>query len=301
MPANLRLNLPPTSVTGTTSAQIALALLLVYVVWGTTYLALGHVVQHMPVLSQNALRFIAAGLLMLAWAKSRGQAWPTMQQWRNSALVGGLMACVAMSLVSLAQRHGIGSGLMATVVTTMPMWLALWTHAGGERVGPSAWIGLALGVCGAALLALERDFSATPLGAICAFGAPLAWSLGSYASRKLPQPPPAMASGAQWLSGGLLAFAIALAFEQPSAMWLAPAGAWLAWAYLLAFGTMLALSAYLWLLQHTSPALAGSYAFVNPAVALAVGVLIGGEHLSGWVWLALPLIFAALALILKPK
>ncbi len=275
--------------------------MLVYVVWGTTYLALGYVVQHMPALSQNASRFVLAGLLMMAWAWFNGHAWPTRLQWRNAAVVGGLMACAAMSLVSFAQSHGIGSGLMATVVTTMPMWLALWTHWGGERVSHSAWAGLGLGACGALLLALERDFSATPMGALCAFGAPVAWSLGSYASRRLEQPQGSMASGAQWLAGGLLAAVLALAFEQPSAMLDAPRSAWLAWVYLLLFGTMLALSAYLWLLQRASPALAGSYAFVNPAVALAVGVGLGGEHLSGWVWLALPLIFAALALILMRK
>jgi drug/metabolite transporter (DMT)-like permease len=241
-------------------------------------------------------------VLMLLWARWQGQAWPTATQWRNAAVVGGLMAFVAMSLVTLAQRLGIGSGLMATVVTTMPMWLALWTHWGGERVRPLAWLGLALGAAGAVVLALERDFGATPLGALCAFGAPLAWSIGSYASRKLDLPPPAMASGAQWLAGGLMGCALALAIEQPSQMLQAPAVAWAAWLYLLFLGTMVALSAYLWLLQHTSPALAGSYAFVNPAVALLVGVVLGNEHLTGWVWLALPLIFAALALILhQPK
>jgi drug/metabolite transporter (DMT)-like permease len=112
--------------------QIASALLLVYIVWGTTYFALGQAVQHFAPISMNATRFAAAGMLMLLWARWQGQAWPTATQWRNAAVVGGLMAFVAMSLVTLAQRLGIGSGLMATVVTTMPMWLALWTHWGGK-------------------------------------------------------------------------------------------------------------------------------------------------------------------------
>jgi len=102
------------------------------------------------------------------------------------------MAFAAMALVVLAQQAGIGSGLMATVVTTMPMWLALWSRWGGERVPFTSWIGLALGVVGALLLALEGDFSATWLGALLAFGAPLAWSVGSYASRKLSLPAPAI-------------------------------------------------------------------------------------------------------------
>ena len=193
---------------------------------------------------------------------------------------------------------GIGSGLMATVVTTMPMWLALWSRWGGERVPVTSWIGLALGVVGALLLALEGDFSATWLGALLAFGAPLCWSVGSYASRKLSLPAPAMASAAQWFAGGAMGLVVALWFEPLSALGQVTAKSWAAWVYLLVFGTLVALNAYLWLLQNTSAALAGSYSFVNPAVALLVGVALGGELLTGWVFAALPLIGAALAFIL---
>ncbi len=279
------------------SWQFAVALALVYLVWGTTYFALSVGLQHMPPLLMNATRFVLAGALMLAFARWQGHAWPTWLAWRNAGVVGLLMAFCAMILVTLAQHAGIGSGLMATVVTTMPMWLALWTQWGGERVPRSNWLGLALGVLGALVLAQERDFGVSGLGALFAFGAPLCWSLGSYASKKLPQPQAGMASGAQWLVGGGAGLVLGLALEQPSHMLNAPAIAWAAWFYLLVFGTLLALSAYLWLLQHASPALAGSYAFVNPAVALAVGVWWGAEHVTGWVWLALPLILAALALI----
>lgn len=280
--------------------QVALALTLVYLVWGTTYLAIAVALHDMPALTLNALRFVLAGLVMLAVARAQGQPWPSARQWRNAALPGVLMSFAAMTLVLQAQRLGIGSGLMATVVTTMPMWLALWSRLGGERVPPTAWAGLVLGVLGAALLALERDFSATLPGALCAFAAPLCWSLGSYASRRLDQGAAATASAAQWLIGGTLALLLALWFEPTglSAMLQASARSWLAWVYLLVFGTLVAFNAYMWLLQNTRPALAGSYAFVNPAVALLVGVWLGGEHLSGWVWAALPLIFAALGLIL---
>ena len=279
--------------------RVALALLLVYVVWGTTYFAISLALREMPPLWLNASRFSAAGVAMLAWALARGEAWPTPRQMLHAALVGALMVAAAMNLVVLAQRAGIGSGLMATVVTTMPMWLTLWTRLGGERVRTQTWLGLLLGVAGAALLALERDFSATLTGALMAFGAPLAWSLGSYASRRLVQPSPAMAAGLQWLVGGLICTAVAAPLEPVDALLGASAHAWLAWAYLLVLGTLVALNAYLWLLKHVSAALAGSYSFVNPAVALLVGTVLGGEHLSGWVWLALPLIFAALALIMN--
>lgn len=294
--ANMPTNINPKSSTW----AVAAALLAVYVIWGTTYLVISAALQSMPALTLNGSRFVLAGLLMLGLARVQGQAWPTAVQWRHAAVVGGLMAFGAMTLVVLAQKLGIGSGLMATVVTTMPMWLALWSHLGGERVPRSSWAGLALGVLGALLLALERDFSSTLLGAVCAFGAPLCWSIGSWASRRLPQAAAGMAAGAQWLLGGVMGMAVALVAEPQglAQMAQASAAAWAAWVYLLIMGTLVALNAYLWLLAHTRPALAGSYAFVNPAVALAVGVGLGGEHLSGWVWAALPLIFAALGLIL---
>ena len=280
---------------------VAVALLLVYVVWGTTYFAIGIALQTMPPLLMNAIRFLCAGGVMLLVAMGQGHAMPTRAQWCNSALVGGLMVFLAMNFIGFAQKLGIGSGLMATVVTTMPMWLALWSRWGGERVPFTSWIGLALGVAGALLLALEGDFSATWLGALLAFGAPLAWSLGSYASRRLSLPAPAMASAAQWFAGGAMGLVVALWFEPLSSLGQVSARSWAAWVYLLVFGTLVALNAYLWLLQNTTAALAGSYSFVNPAVALLVGVALGGELLTGWVFAALPLIGAALVFILYGK
>lgn len=277
---------------------IGLALSLVYVVWGTTYFGLAIALQTMPPLFMNASRFVAAGLLMLALARWQGNAWPTRRQWRNSALVGGLMVFLAMNLVGFAQKLGIGSGLMATVVATMPMWLTLWGRLGGDEVPWTSWVAMALGVLGALLLAMEGDFSATWLGAALAFGAPLAWSLGSYTSRRLVLPQGTMAPAAQWLVGGAMGMAASLVTEGVTPWRGISTTSWLAWVYLLGMGTLVALNAYLWLLKHTSGTLAGSYSFVNPAVALLVGVWLGNEHLTGWVYAALPLIVLALVLLL---
>jgi drug/metabolite transporter (DMT)-like permease len=276
------------------------ALLIVYVVWSTTYHATNVAMQTLPPLLMNGVRFLVAGLVMLGIARWQRQPWPTAAQWRNSALIGALMVVGAMTMVMLAQRMGIGSGLMATVVTTMPMWLVLWSRLGGETVPVSTWIGLLLGVAGAGLLVLERDFAATWLGGLLAFGAPLCWSIGSYASRRLALPAPAMASAAQWLLGGLMGTASAFMFEPAAWSWtpdsvsLASA---LAWLYLLVMGTLVTLNAYLWLLQNTSAALAGSYSFVNPVLALWVGMALGGEKVTGQIFIALPLILLALACI----
>lgn len=139
------------------------ALAIVYVVWGTTYYALGVAMRTLPPVLMNGARFLVAGAVMLLLAQWRGQAWPTRRQWWGCALIGTLMTFAAMALVVLAQRLGIGSGLMATVVTTMPMWLALWTRLGGERL--TGWVfvamplilaGLALIAYGPVLLAWER-------------------------------------------------------------------------------------------------------------------------------------------------
>jgi drug/metabolite transporter (DMT)-like permease len=158
----------------------------------------------------------------------------------------------------------------------------------------TSWVGLALGVVGALLLALEGDFSASGLGALLA----LARCAGASAPtpRKLSLPAPAMASGAQWLTGGAMGMVVALMVEPVGALADVSARSWLAWVYLLGLGTLVALN-YLWLLQNTSAALAGSYSFVNPAVALLVGVALGasGSRLG----LCGPaLIGAALALLL---
>lgn len=276
------------------------ALLIVYIVWGTTYHALNVAMQTLPPLLMNGARFVLAGAVMLGIARWQGLPWPSAEQWRHSALIGGLMVFGAMGLVVLAQKMGIGSGLMATVVTTMPMWLALWTRWGGESVPITSWVGLALGVAGAAVLALEGDFSATWLGALFAFGAPLCWSIGSYASRKLALPAPAMASAAQWLVGGAIGLVVAALFEPAARTWQVgntSAASWAAWVYLVVMGTLVTLNAYLWLLKNSSAALASSYSFVNPVVALWVGVALGGEVLTGQVFIALPLILLALALI----
>ncbi|MES2977443.1 MAG: EamA family transporter [Pseudomonadota bacterium] len=277
------------------------ALLLVYVVWGTTYYALAVAMQSIPPILMNGVRFTLAGLTMVGLARWHGLAWPDAAQWRACALIGGLMAFAAMGLMVLAQRLGIGSGLMATVVTTMPMWLALWTRWGGEKVPVTSWLGLALGACGAGLLALEGDFSLTLVGSLCAFGAPLCWSLGSYASRKLRLPEPSMAAGAQWLVGGLMGIVAAGFLEREARVFSfsqVSFASWVAAAYLLLLGTLVALNAYLWLLKNASAALAGSYSFVNPVVALAVGAVLGGERHTGWVFAAMPLILLALGLIL---
>jgi drug/metabolite transporter (DMT)-like permease len=168
---------------------------------------------------------------------------------------------------------------MATVVTTMPMWLALWTRIGGERVPLTSWIGLGLGVGGAVLLSLEGDFSANWIGALAAFGAPLCWSLGSYASRRLDLPGPAMASAAEWLMGGARALAVAAWLEPVAGMFNASATAWMAWTTCWCLALLHSMP-ICGCCRDTTAALAGRYSFV---LAVALGGLVSATS-SGWVF-----------------
>jgi drug/metabolite transporter (DMT)-like permease len=280
------------------ATQIAAALIAVYIIWGTTYLGLAIAVETLPPLLTNATRFVTAGLIMLAIARAQGHAWPTRLELRNASVVGVLMVTFAMSCMTYAGKLGIGSGLAATVVTTSPMWLMLWSRMSGERIGALTWFGLLLGALGAVLLAFEGDFRASVIGGVVVFLSPFFWSLGSFASRKLTLPAPAMASAVEWIVGGALLLCVAVLIEPLGALAQGSARSWAAWFYLVVFGTLVAFNAYLWLLGNTSASVAISYSFANPAVALFAGVLLNAERLTGSVYLALPLIFVALAVLL---
>jgi drug/metabolite transporter (DMT)-like permease len=298
MQANIKPELESKPKPLASATQIGAALIAVYIIWGTTYLGLAIAVETLPPLLTNATRFVAAGLVMLAVARAQGHAWPTRLELRNASVVGVLMVTFAMSCMTYAGKLGIGSGLAATVVTTSPMWLMLWSRMSGERIGLLTWFGLMFGALGAVLLAFEGDFRASVIGGVVVFLSPFFWSLGSFASRKLKLPAPAMASAVEWTMGGTLLLCVAVFVEPVGALTQGSARSWAAWFYLVVFGTLVAFNAYLWLLGNTSTSVAVSYSFANPAVALFAGVLLNAERLTGSVYLALPLIFVALALLL---
>ena len=277
------------------------ALLTVYLVWGTTYLAIKFALTGLPPFWQMATRFAVAGGLLFGWLALRGAALPSARQWRDCGVVGALMLGGGMGFVATGQQW-ISSGATTVLIAVMPVWLALWQGAFGKWPRRREWLGVALGTAGILVLAGGSEFRASPLGLASIIGATLCWSLGSVLSTRLDIPKGAMGFAAEMLTGSvaLLAFST-LAGEPWTAPWGAPPMAFGAWLYLVVFGSLVAFSAYMYLMAHVPPTLAASYTYVNPAVALGVGAWLGGETVAPQTLLALPVIIAAVVLLLTAR
>jgi drug/metabolite transporter (DMT)-like permease len=272
------------------------ALLACYVVWGSTYLAIRFALESFPPFFQMGTRFLCAGALLLAWVSVRGGPWPSAAQWRNAALVGTLMLGGGMGLTATAQQH-VGSGLVAAFIAIVPMLVCGWGLLFGQRPRRLEFAGMAVGLAGVLLLVRGASFGAEPLAAICLGLATLAWSLGSVlSSTRLPLAPGAAGFASEMLCGGAALMLVSLALgEQPR--WPPSTAAAAAWLYLVVAGSLIAFSAYLYLLSHASPALATSYAFVNPVIALLLGVTLAGEAVSGAEWGACAVVLTGVVLI----
>lgn len=275
---------------------IVLALAAVYFVWGSTYLGIRFALDGFPPLLMSGIRFVAAGSALFLYLRLRGTAPPTRLQWWNLARVGVLLLIGGVGLVAVAENAGIGSGVAATSVAVMPLWAALFAGLFGQWPGRTEWAGLLVGFLGVAVLSREGDFQTTALGTVLVILAPMSWAFGSVWSRRLDLPGAMMATAGQMLAGGVLLTLGGLAVGE-RIIAPPPAGAWLAVGYLAVFGSILALSAYTYLIRTVSPTLATSYAFVNPIVAVVLGVSIGDEVLTGPVYVAMPLILFGVVLV----
>ncbi|UBV44043.1 drug/metabolite exporter YedA [Deinococcus taeanensis] len=277
--------------------MVLLCLGLVYVVWGSTYFGIKVAIETLPPLGMLALRFMVAGALMFLVLCARGARLPTAREWAASAAVGTLLLGGGTGLVTLAEREA-SSSVAAMVIAVSPLFAALFARLWGERTGGREWLGIGVGLLGIALLNLG-ELRATPLAALLLILAPLCWTFGSQWSRHLPLPKGLMGSAAEMLAGGgvLLVLSV-LTGEQ----WRTPSAASLwALAYLTVFGSLVAYSAYMYLVAHTRPALATSYAYVNPVVAVLLGVGFGGETLGPLGWVALAVILTGVGLVAWPR
>jgi drug/metabolite transporter (DMT)-like permease len=273
---------------------IGACLLIVYVVWGTTYFAIKVAIQEFAPFFLVATRFLVAGALLLGWQALRGKPLPTARQWGGAAVMGLLLLVIGNGLVSVAE-HWVSSGATVALISIIPLATALWSGAFGDWPRRAEWIAIAVGGAGAAIMLLGRDLQGSMLGTLLILFAAASWSFGTVVSRKLDIPHGPTGFGAEMLTAGLIGLLVSLARGEHWSIPHAP-HVWAAWGYLVVFGSVIAFSAYRFVVERVSASLAATYAYVNPPVALFVGWWLGGETFSTNVLIGLPVVLGAVAL-----
>lgn len=268
---------------------VPLSMAVLYLIWSSTYLGIRYALESYPPFTLAGLRFLCAGVVMYGFLRMRGLPAPSARQWRNAAFSSVLLLGLGNGLICLAEEH-VSSGVSAVTVASMPLFAALFGGLYGEWPNRRETLGLVAGFAGVIVLNLGSSLSGSRLGAMALLTAAAAWAFGSVWSRHREMPPGPMNTAAQMVCGSVALLLFGLLHEER--LPLHPTlRATLAIAYLAIFGSIVALSAYLYVLHHTRPAVATSYAYVNPPVAVALGVLLAGEHIG-------PLDLVGMAIIL---
>jgi len=260
----------------------------VWVVWGSTYLAMRVVVRDMPALAAAGTRFSCAGAIMglVALVADRGRGWPDRRQWLDYGAVGVLLLSVGNSLVMWAERT-VPSGIAALIVATVPVWILLLDglRRRGEPWTARVWLGTAIGLAGVALVARPPGEvgSAHWLAIVALQVACLSWTIGSLHAQRVPERLPLASTAAvEMLAGGLVALAASrFAGEDWSALRAASAHAWAGVAYLVVFGSLVGFTAFAYCLNELPATTVGTYAYVNPVVAVVLGRAVLAEPLTG--------------------
>jgi drug/metabolite transporter (DMT)-like permease len=278
---------------------IPLCLLALYYTWGSTFLAIRFAIESFPPFLMAGLRFLIAGVLLYGVLRMRGHPSPAPKQWGASAIVGILLLGVGNGGVSYAEQW-VATGPAALAIGSVPIWAVLFAGLWGERPHLREWLGIAVGFSGVLILNLGGSMRASPLGAAVLIVAAAGWAFGSVWSRRLPMPAGAMSSAAQMLVAGMALLGLSwVGGEQMNGV--PAARALWSLAYLVVFGSFIAYSAYLYLLKTVRPAVATSYAFVNPLVAMLLGVWLAGEQVGAHELWALLAILAGVVLVLFAK
>ena len=276
--------------------MIGLALASLYLVWGSTYLAIKWALVGFSPFGMAAIRFAAAGVLFFAWLRWRGVAAPTWPQWKNMFVMGTLLLGGGNGLVCFAEQD-VGSGHTAVAIASMPLWAAMFGAMYGRWPTRREGIGLAIGFVGVILLNSGGDLAANPASAIALLLSPICWAFGSVWSRGRDLPSPMMSTAAQMLFAVPVLSLMAQIHGDP---WIKPgidALAIGALVYLAIAGSILGFGAYVYLLDKVRPAIATSYAYVNPPIAVLFGVLLGGETLHRLDLIAMAIILAGVVMI----
>ncbi|MDA3914714.1 drug/metabolite exporter YedA [Oleiagrimonas sp.] len=269
--------------------MVPVALVALYLVWGSTYLGIRFALESWPPFWLASIRFALAGSLMFAWLRLRVDAVPSRRKWRNAAITGVLLLLGGNGLVCYAEQS-VGSGIAAVAVASMPLFATIFNGMYGEWPNRREVVGLGIGFAGVVILNLGSTLSGSPAGAIALVSAAALWALGSSWSRRQDMPAGPMNTAAQMLCASVaLALTAQLTGEHLPAHPSLHANT--ALLYLALFGSIIGFSSYVYLLRNVRPALATSYAYVNPPVAVLFGVMLGGEHVG-------PVDLAGMAVIL---
>jgi drug/metabolite transporter (DMT)-like permease len=284
--------------------KLILAFAAIYLIWGSTYLAIRLAIETLPPFMMAGVRFVIAGVMLYGWARWRGAPRPVRANWLAAAIVGGFMLLGGNGGVTWAEQR-VPSGLTAVLIATVPLWIALleWLR-GGARPTARVAAGLATGLAGIVLLVGPGELGGGKgvdlVGASVLLIASLSWAIGSLYSRRAKlASSPLLATAMEMLCGGLLLLLAGLASGQvsdlnPSRISIQSI---LALCYLIAFGSLVAFTAYVWLLRVTLPARAATYAYVNPVVAVFLGWALAGEPLTARTLLAAAIIIGSVVII----
>ena len=286
-------------------AHVAGAFAAVYLVWGSTYLAIRYAVETIPPFLMGGTRFLVSGGMLYAWAKYRGARRPPAAQWRDAAVAGVLMLCFGNGAVSWSEQR-VPSGLAALLVAVVPLWVVCidWVRPRGRRPSAPVLLGVAIGMVGIVVLVgsdtLIGHGAIDTTAVIVLMAGSLAWAAGSVYNRYGSRPTSAaMSTGLQMLGGSAALMLLGAAHGELRALRVSQvsAASWAGWLYLVTFGSLVGFTAYIYLLQAVTPAKASTYAYVNPVVAVFLGWAIAGEPVTGRTIAAAGVILAGVAMI----
>ncbi len=285
--------------------KLILAFAAVYMVWGSTYLAIRYAIQTLPPFLMAGVRFLIAGTVLYLWAITHDSPHPRLASWKPALVAGAFLLLCGNGSVVWAEKR-VASGLAALLIATVPLWIALlvWIRPGGSRPGRRTEIGLVCGFAGMALLVDPSHVAgkgAVDLpGAIALVFGSLAWSVGSlYSLRTRSAHPPLMTAAMQMLSGGALLTLAGILIGEARGLSISsfsPRSVG-ALVYLIIFGSLIGFTSYLYLLRATTPSRASTYAFVNPVVAVILGWGIAGEPITARTIAAAAVIIAGVVII----
>lgn len=276
------------------------ALFALYIIWGSTYFVIRIGVQSWPPFLMAGTRFLSAGLLLTTFLLITGHKLPPLRPMLNAALIGVLLLAVGNGFVTVAEHQDVPSGIAAVVVATVPLFTLCFSHFFGIKTRKLEWMGIVIGLAGIILLNSGGNLSGNPWGALMILIGSMSWAFGSVYGSRIELPSGMMAGAIEMLAAGLvLMLASLLSGERLTTM--PTTEGFLAVGYLALFGSIIAINAYMYLIRNVSPAVATSYAYVNPVVAVLLGTGFGGEYLSSTEWVALGIIIMAVVLVTLGK